>query len=128
MHATWRRWRIGPIRSRRRDSYGALVPQVDADGNEVAGIRLPDIAVPLGTFTGWNVYKTPYPDGELADRDGTFLAFAATEAERGSDPRASMAVRYPDGKENEIDSIGGCNARGGETFVTGGCVEFLKYT
>ena len=72
-----------------------LVPQVDADGNEVAGIRLPDIAVPRGTFTGWNLYKAPYPDGELADRDGTFLAFAATEAERGDDPRASLAARYP---------------------------------
>ena len=68
---------------------------MDADGNEIAGIRLPDIAVPKGTFTGWNLYKSPYPDGELADRDGTFLAFAATEAERGSDPRPSLALRYP---------------------------------
>lgn len=76
-------------------AYGALVPQVDADGNERAGIRLPDIAVPRGTFMGWNLYKSPYPDGELADRDGTFLAFAATEAERGSDPRPSLAGRYP---------------------------------
>jgi hypothetical protein len=71
-----------------------LVPRVDADGNEVAGIRLPDIAVPLGTFTGWNLYREPYPSGELADRDGTFLAFAATEAERGADPRPSLAERY----------------------------------
>ncbi|HEY4044595.1 MAG TPA: alpha/beta hydrolase domain-containing protein [Rhodopila sp.] len=76
-------------------AYGTLVPQVDADGNEIAGIRLPDIAVPRGTFTGWNLYKAPYPDGELADRDGSFLAFAATEAERGGDPRASLAARYP---------------------------------
>jgi hypothetical protein len=75
--------------------YVTLVPQVDADGNERAGIRLPDIAVPRGTFTGWNLYKAPYPDGELADRDGTFLAFAATEAERGDDPRPSLAARYP---------------------------------
>ena len=72
----------------------ALVPQVDADGNERAGIRLPDIAAPLGTFTGWNLYKSPYPDGELADREGSFLAFAASEAERGDDPRASLAARY----------------------------------
>jgi hypothetical protein len=76
--------------------YRTLVPQVDLDGNERAGIRLPDIAVPRGTFTGWNLYKSPYPDGELADRDGTFLAFAATEAERGTDPRASLAARYPE--------------------------------
>ena len=43
--------------------------KVDADGNEVAGIRLPDIAAPLATYTGWNEYKAPYPTGELADRD-----------------------------------------------------------
>ena len=76
-------------------TYGALVPQVDADGNEAAGIRLPDIAVPIGTFTGWNLYKPPYPDGELADRDGTFLAFARTQAEQNGDPRHSLEARYP---------------------------------
>jgi hypothetical protein len=76
-------------------AYVTLVPQVDQDGNERAGIRLPDIAAPRGTFTGWNLYKSPYPDGELADRDGTFLAFAATDAERGNDPRPSLAARYP---------------------------------
>ncbi len=80
-------------------TYGALVPQVEKDGNEQAGIRLPDIAVPLGTFTGWNMYAPPYPAGELADRDGTFLAFAETAAERqrNGDPRRSVAERYPNG-------------------------------
>ena len=64
-----------------------------------AGIRLPDIAVPRGTFTGWNLYQSPYPDGELADRDGTFLAFAATEAERqqNNDPRPSLAAALSGG-------------------------------
>ena len=74
------------------------MPQVDADGNEIAGIRLPDIAVPRGTFTGWNLYAPPYPAGELADRDGTFLAFANTRAEReaAGDPRPSLQERYAD--------------------------------
>ena len=78
-------------------AWQALVPQVDADGNEIAGILLPDIAVPRGTFTGWNLYKEPLPAGELADRDGTYLAFARTRAEReaSGDPRASMEERYP---------------------------------
>ncbi len=76
-------------------SWRALVPQVDADGNELAGIRLPDIAVPRGTFTGWNLYKAPLPAGELADREGTYLAFAETPAERTADPRPSLAERYP---------------------------------
>lgn len=76
--------------------WQALVPQVDADGNELAGIRLPDIAVPRGTFTGWNLYRKPWPAGELADRDGTYLAFAATrdEREQVGDPRPSIAERY----------------------------------
>ena len=79
-------------------TWRALVPQVDADGNERAGIRLPDIAVPSGTFTGWNLYAAPYPGGELADRDGTFLAFAATREDRlrSGDQRASFAERYVD--------------------------------
>jgi Alpha/beta hydrolase domain len=78
-------------------AWHALVPQVDADGNEIAGIRLPDIAVPRGTFTGWNLYKSPLPAGELADRDGTYLAFTTTWAEREQtvDPRPSIAERYP---------------------------------
>jgi hypothetical protein len=75
------------------------VPQVDADGNEIAGIRLPDIAVPRGTFTGWNLYRAPYPAGELADREGTFLAFAETRAARvaSGDSRLSLEERYPPG-------------------------------
>jgi hypothetical protein len=78
--------------------WRALVPQVDQDGNETAGIRLPDIAAPRGTFTGWNLYRLPLPAGELADRDGTYLAFAATFAEReqSGDSRASLSERYPD--------------------------------
>jgi hypothetical protein len=90
---------IDPVPAAR--AYGALVPQVDADGNERAGIRLPDIAVPRGTFMGWNLYKAQYPDGELADRDGTFLAFPATETERGNDPRPSLAQRYPGNTHTE---------------------------
>ena len=78
-------------------TWCALVPQVGPDGNELAGLKLPDIAVPRGTHTGWNLYKAPYPAGELADRDGAFLAFAATKAERDAagDTRPSLAERYP---------------------------------
>lgn len=78
--------------------YRPLVTQVDADGNETAGILLPDIAVPLGTYTGWNLYKAPFPEGELCDRDGTYLPFAATRADReaGNDPRLSLEERYGD--------------------------------
>jgi len=74
--------------------YQTHVSAVDADGNEIAGIRLPSIAVPLGTYTGWNLYKAA--PSEMADRDGSFIAFAATRAERvaAGDPRPSLAERY----------------------------------
>lgn len=78
--------------------YRPLVPQVDADGNETSGIRLPDIAVPLATHTGWNLYKAPLPEGELCDRDGSYSPFAATRAAReaNGDPRLSLEERYRD--------------------------------
>jgi len=74
--------------------YETFVSAVDRDGNEVAGILLPPIAVPLGTYTGWNVYRAQ-PD-ELADRDGSLIPFPGTRAERDAadDPRPSLAERY----------------------------------
>jgi hypothetical protein len=75
-------------------SYGTRVPTVDADGNETTGIRLPPIAVPLATYTGWNVYREQ--PSELCDRDGSYVALAKTGAERAAagDPRPSLEERY----------------------------------
>ena len=77
-------------------AYTTLVSKVDSDGNELAGIRLPDIAVPLATHTGWNMYKAPFTEGELCDRDGSYFAFAKTRAERAAsgDPRPALEERY----------------------------------
>jgi hypothetical protein len=74
--------------------YGKFVSAVDVDGNESAGIRLPPIAVPLGTHTGWNLYRAQ--PAELADRDGSFIPFARTRSERedAGDPRPSLEERY----------------------------------
>ena len=74
--------------------YDTRVCAVDADGNEVAGVRLPSIAVPLGTYTGWNVYRAQ--TCELCDRDGSMIPFARTRREReaAGDPRASLEERY----------------------------------
>jgi len=77
--------------------FRALLPAVDVDGNEVAGIRLPEIAVPLGTYTGWNLRAAAVgAETMLAPLDGMFLAFARTRAEREQtgDPRLSLAERY----------------------------------
>ncbi|MEI7870830.1 MAG: alpha/beta hydrolase domain-containing protein [Alphaproteobacteria bacterium] len=82
-------------------AYRTLVCKVDADGNEAGGVRLPDIAVPLATYTGWNEYKPPYPAGEIADRDGSCLPFPVDKAAReaSGDPRLSIAERYRSGPD-----------------------------
>jgi Alpha/beta hydrolase domain len=74
--------------------YETRVCAVDDDGNEVAGVRLPAIAVPLATHTGWNVYRGA--PCELCDRDGSAVPFAPNRAEReaAGDPRPSLAERY----------------------------------
>lgn len=80
-----------------RAAYQTLLPAVDADGNEIAGIRLPEVAVPLGTYTGWNL-RAPAVGAEqmLAPLDGMFLPFARTrkEREQTGDPRPSLEERY----------------------------------
>ena len=81
-----------------------LVVRVDADGNEVAGIRSPLLSAPLGTYTGWNVTTSGLYKGELcgpsfgASPIGGFIPFAKTKAERmaSGDPRLSLEERYQD--------------------------------
>ncbi len=82
--------RLGP-------AFPVLVPQVDADGNELAGLKMPDISVPLATYTGWNLYTSEYgPEDEIAHMSGSYIPFATTREEResNSDPRPSVAERY----------------------------------
>ncbi|MDP1588033.1 MAG: alpha/beta hydrolase domain-containing protein [Prosthecobacter sp.] len=74
-----------------------LVPQVDADGNDLGGIRMPDIAVPLGTATGW-VFR-PAEFGSPKDfylLRGAWVPFAKTKSQReaANDPRPSLEERY----------------------------------
>jgi hypothetical protein len=78
--------------------YPALVPRTDADGNDIAGIRLPEIAVPLATYTGWALRAFPPGADDSGDGAGQQIDFAATRAERiaAGDPRPSIEERYPD--------------------------------
>ena len=77
--------------------FGSLVSAVDGDGNEVGGLALPELAVPLGTHTGWNL-RDPAIGGEsqLLVFAGSTLPFARTRAEReaAGDPRPAIAERY----------------------------------
>jgi hypothetical protein len=78
-------------------SYPMLVPQVDADGNDLPGIRLPEIAVPLATYLGWNFFnERSGPTTELVSLTGSMIPFARTRADREStqDPRPSVEERY----------------------------------
>ena len=74
-----------------------LVPQVDRDGNETAGIRLPNVAVPLATYTGWN-FRNPSigQPNEILALTGSFVPFPVTKAarEQAGDPRLSIEERY----------------------------------
>jgi len=74
-----------------------LVPQVDADGNERAGIRLPEVSVPLATYTGWN-FRNSRLGGtdQLVSLLGSYIPFAQTKADREAkhDPRRSIEERY----------------------------------
>jgi len=77
--------------------FTVLVPQVNADGNDVGGIALPEVAVPLGTHTGWNVSTYPLSGLRyLAGLVGSFEPFAKTRAEReqSGDARPSIEERY----------------------------------
>jgi hypothetical protein len=73
-----------------------LLPQVDSDGNEVAGLKTPQVEVPLATYTGWNYRVTEGANNALAGLTGSHLPFPATDAERVSsgDPRRSIDERY----------------------------------
>jgi hypothetical protein len=78
--------------------YPVLVPRTDADGNGIAGIRVPDVAVPLATYTGWALRAFPPGGDDGCDHAGQKIDFKATKAERlaAGDPRPSLEERYPD--------------------------------
>jgi len=68
--------RIGP-------AFQILVPAVDSDGNERAGIKLPEVAVPLASYTGWNLFNaTSGPTRELASMTGSFIPFSLSPSAR----------------------------------------------
>ena len=76
--------------------YPVFVPRTDADGNDVAGIRVPDVQAPLATHTGWAVRAAEYAGDDLCDAAGQQLAFPRTKADRlaSGDPRRSLEERY----------------------------------
>jgi len=76
--------------------YPSYVPTTDSDGNDIAGVRLPDVTVPLATYTGWALRSGVWAN-DGCEAEGQYIPFARTEAERvaAGDPRPSVEARYP---------------------------------
>ena len=75
--------------------YPSFIPKTDGDGNDIAGVRLADVTVPLATYTGWGLRRgAQASDG--CEAAGQFIPFAKTEADRmkTNDPRPSVEARY----------------------------------
>jgi hypothetical protein len=80
-----------------RGHYTVLVPKCDADGNDLGTIRPPEVAVPVATFTGWNLRRREVgAEGMLANLLGSYIPLAKTreERDRTGDPRVSIVERY----------------------------------
>ena len=80
------------------DGYTVLVPAVDADGNDAAGVRVPMVAAPLATYTGWNLRSRGHGEGAMHEFTGSTIPLPDTESVRAAtgDPRPSIEQRYGD--------------------------------
>ena len=74
-------------------AYPMFVPRVDADGHAIAGIRLPEIEAPMATYTGWNLRRPGYAEGELCSLAGGAVPLPPTATP--GDPREPLSLRYP---------------------------------
>jgi Alpha/beta hydrolase domain len=75
--------------------YPSFVPKTDADGNDIAGLRLPEVQVPLATYTGWALRAGSHAN-DGCEGSGQYIPFAKTKADRlaSGDPRLSIEERY----------------------------------
>ena len=86
-----------------------VLSQVDEDGNEIGGIRLPDQAVPVGTLTGWNFRSASTGNPKaIVPLAGSLIPFAKTAADRNGDPRQALDERY----KGKTDYLGKATAVG----------------
>ena len=76
--------------------YPSFIPKTDSDGNDIAGVHLPDVTVPLATYTGWAL-RAARQANDGCEGSGQMIAFAPDAAARAlsKDPRPAVAERYP---------------------------------
>lgn len=73
-------------------SYQLLVPITDQDGHDIAGVRLPDVAVPLATHAGWNLRRSGFAQDQLCNLNGLYVPLPETP--NADDPRRAISQRY----------------------------------
>ena len=85
-----------PLSVAGRPAYPIFISKVDKDGNEVAGVRLPPVAAPIATTTGWSLRRAGFSENDGCESGGQHIAFKTTKAERlmAGDPRRSLEERY----------------------------------
>ncbi len=85
-----------PPRVDTTQEYAVLLPRVDADGNDVPGIRTPDVMAPRATYTGWNLRAAGYGSQAMYSIVGSYIPFAPTASACWDrrDTRRALAERY----------------------------------
>lgn len=97
---------VFPARHQPGTEYKVLVPKVDADGNDLPGVRAAQLGAPLGTYTGWGLRAKGFMENEGCYLNGSYIPFAQTAAQRkaNNDPRPSLEERYGT-KQRYVDTF-----------------------
>ena len=99
--------------------YPIQVSSFDADGNDIPGLRYPDVDAPVGTNAPWALRKAGFAEGDLLWNCGSFIPFARTKAERmaNNDPRPSIEERYA-GHDDYVSKVAAvCRQRVSERLM-----------
>jgi len=104
----WARVANLPIPPKGKPTWSVFVPTIGKDGNELPGIRLPDIAAPTGTYLSWNLRNEGFAAGELCMVFGGYVPFAKDASSRGQDdkrPTLTNLYRTASGRTNTYKAV-----------------------
>ena len=110
------------------ERYPLFVPSLDADGNIVAGVIVPEVAAPLSTM-GKAVRAAGFAEGDLCGVNGSVIPFPRTQDERtaSGDSRLSLEERYPGGEAEYVARYGeAADALAAEGYLLPADAETLK--
>ncbi|GLU31742.1 alpha/beta hydrolase domain-containing protein [Trinickia caryophylli] len=99
-------------------AYTILVPSVDRNGNETAGVMVPDVAVPLATYTGWNYRGDGHAEGEGCISSGAAIPLAVSDSTKATgDSRMSLAALYTGRSDYQRKVAAAANALVAEGYL-----------